>query len=337
MTQYLGKLHQEICTTSTSSANQSILITGVSGSGKTCRMQQMELEAVCNGQTIIVMDTNHNHDPEQIYTPIRSEYEAFANRISALRDGIDIHLFSSNEQTCTPDFMKINSITQMISRSANLGVNQTKLLRNAVSNAFHNYTSGTNELQSIGSKLKSLSTSGENLYERLWMLFECNVIRTSQCKIQSQRINILDFSDLDENTQKIVLEIVLSCLWKKQIENGLPICNVVLDEFQRLYLGSSSLVRQLLREGRKFGINLILATQSLSIFPRETVSMLDQAGTKLFFQPAQTDLHRISKSLAQIYGGNWEQPLAQLCRGESIADGILQVGNSTIRRPLKLA
>ena len=168
------------------------------------------------------------------------------------------------------------------------------------------------------------------------MLFECNVIRTSQCKIQSQRINILDFSDLDENTQKIVLEIVLSCLWKKQIENGLPICNVVLDEFQRLYLGSSSLVRQLLREGRKFGMNLILATQSLSIFSKDTVSMLEQAGTKLHFQPTQADLQRIARSLHHIYGNDWHQPLAQLRRGECVADGILQVGEATISRPLIL-
>ena len=333
---YLGNLHDKKCTTSNSATNQSILLTGISGSGKTCRMQRIELETVRNGQTIIVMDTNHSHDSEQIYTPIRSEYEAFANRISALRDGIDIHLFSSNEQTCTPDFMKINSITQMISRSANLGVNQTKLLRNAVSNAFHNYTSGTNELQSIGFKLKNLSTSGENLYERLWMLFECNVIRTSQCKIQSQRINILDFSDLDENTQKIVLEIILSCLWKKRIENDLPVCNIVLDEFQRLYLGSSSLVRQLLREGRKFGMNLILATQSLSIFSKDTASMLEQAGTKLYFPPAQMDLQRIAKSLHHIHGGDWHQSLAQLRRGECVADGILQVGEATISRPLIL-
>ena len=336
MTQYLGKLHQEICTTSTSSANHSILITGVSGSGKTCRMQQMELEAVCNGQTIIVIDTSHSHDPEQIYPPIHSDYENYTNRISAIRDGIDLHLFSSKEQHPSLESLKIKRITQAISRSAKLVANQTKLLRQAIKNAFSNCTPTSSELQTISSQLKELGTPGENLCERLWTIFETNVIRESPHHIQSHKINILDLSDLDETTQKVLIELVIFNLWDQRIQNNLPICSIVLDEFQRLYLGSASFVRQLLREGRKFGFNLILATQSLSIFPRETVSMLDQAGTKLFFQPAQTDLRRISKSLAQIYGGNWEQPLAQLRRGESIADGILQVDNSTIRRPLKL-
>lgn len=336
MTQYLGNLHQEKCTTSPSATNQSILITGVSGSGKTCRMQQIELEAVCSGRTIIVIDTSHSHDPEQIYPPIHSDYENYTNRISAVRDGIDLHLFPSKEQTPSLESLKINSITQAISRSAKLGVNQTKLLRQAVKNAFYNCTPKSSELQTISSQLKELGTPGENLHERLWTIFETNVIRESPHHIQSHKINILDLSDLDETTQKVLIELILFNLWDQRIQNNLPICSVVLDEFQRLYLGSASFVRQLLREGRKFGISLILATQSLSIFPRETVSMLDQAGTKLFFQPVQADLRRISKSLSQIYGGNWEQPLAQLRRGECFADGILQIGNTTIRRPLKL-
>lgn len=336
MTLNLGNLHQEKCTIARSAANQSVLITGISGSGKTCRMQKMELDAAHAGQTIIVIDTAHSHDSEQIFLPIRSEYEPITNRISALRDGINLHPFFSEEQRSTPDFLTINNITQAISKPANLGVNQTKLLRTAISTICHNYIPGTDDWQSIGSKLKALGTPGENLFERLWMLFECNVIRTGQNQIQSQRINILDFNTFDDNTQKILVEIALSCLWKDRIDNILPEYTVVLDEFQRLYLGSSSIVRQLLREGRKFGINLILATQSRSIFPRETVSMLDQAGTNLYFQPAQADLRRIAKSLSQIYGGDWHQPLAQLRRGECIADGILQVGESTIRRPLIL-
>lgn len=336
MTQYLGNLKQNKCRIACSSANQSILITGISGSGKTCRMQQMELDAAHTGQTIIVIDTAHGHDSEQIFSPICSDYEPVTNRISALRDGINLHPFFSGEQRNTPDFLTINNITQAISRPANLGVNQTKLLRIAISTICHNYIPGTDDWQSIGSKLKALGTPGENLFERLWMLFECNVIRTGKPQIQPQRINILDLSDLDDSTQQILVEVVLSCLWKDRIENNLPDFTIVLDEVQRLYLGSSSLVRQLLREGRKFRINLILATQSLSIFPRDTVSMLEQAGTKLYFPPAQMDLQRIAKSLHHIHGGDWHQSLAQLRRGECVADGILQVGEATISRPLIL-
>lgn len=341
MTTYIGKLSKNDCTISDSAANQSVLVTGISGSGKTCRVHQMELKTVYNGQTVIVFDVGNSHNPKQIFQPIRSEYEALSNRIPVIQAGIDPHFFSSDcspQLQSTPEFLIINNIAQAISKPANLGVNQTKVLRNAISNAFHKYTAEDNEMQLIGSALKELGTVGENLYQRLWPLFECNVFRPSTHNIQPNKINILDFSNLDSETQQILIEILLAGLWRHRdtFQNKNTKCNLFLDECQLLYLGSTSIVCQLLREGRKFGINLILATQSLSNIPRQAISMLQQAGTKLYFQPAQADLRHIAKSLSQIYGGDWQQPLAQLRRGECIADGILQVGESTIRRPLIL-
>lgn len=335
---YLGMLGKNLCSISDTATNRSILITGISGSGKTCRLQQIELDAVQNGYIVIVLDTSCSHDSNQIYNPIRSDYETLCKRISASQDGIDFDLFSSSSFSHQQTSRIINDVTQVIANSSNLGQRQTKILRKAVATAYNNYTPGKNEIQLIGDNLINLECDGEDLYNRLWVLFQCDALRPCKYQFEQGKINIITISDFDPATQKIIAEMFLSSVWnnRRTISSDNTNLIIVLDECQRLYLGSNSVTCQILREGRKYGINLILATQSLSIFPKSTVSMLEQAGTKLYFQPAQSDVRRIAKSLEQAYGVNWQQTLSRLRRGESVTDGILQIGTLTTRRSLIL-
>ena len=55
---YLGKFNRESCLTGRKSPNGSVCITGLSGTGKTSRMNQVELESVRQGDTLIVIDLN---------------------------------------------------------------------------------------------------------------------------------------------------------------------------------------------------------------------------------------------------------------------------------------
>ena len=71
---------------------------------------------------------------------------------------------------------------------------------------------------------------------------------------------------------------------------------IVLDEIQNLDHRLESPLGQLLTEGRKFGISLILATQTLSNFTKDQKDRLFQASHKLFFKPADTEI----KSYAQL-------------------------------------
>lgn len=52
------------------SPNNSVLMTGISGSGKTCRMNQIELDAALHGKTVIILDLNQTHEYKQIFTSI---------------------------------------------------------------------------------------------------------------------------------------------------------------------------------------------------------------------------------------------------------------------------
>lgn len=80
------------CFISPESPNKSVCITGHSRSGKTCRLNQIELKNT---------KKNHNccfrHGPfyakDQVSINIRQQYINFENHIYAVKDGFDLCLF----------------------------------------------------------------------------------------------------------------------------------------------------------------------------------------------------------------------------------------------------
>jgi len=100
---------------------------------------------------------------------------------------------------------------------------------------------------------------------------------------------------------------------------------VVLDEVQNLDHRKDSPLEKFLREGRKFGISLILATQTLSNFEQQERDRLFQAAHKLFFAPADTEIKRFADILRDNFPTSskdeWIQRLSRLQKGECLSIG----------------
>lgn len=99
---------------------------------------------------------------------------------------------------------------------------------------------------------------------------------------------------------------------------------VVLDEVQNLDHRDESPLAQLLREGRKFGFSLILATQIMSSLNRDEKDRLFLAAHKLFFRPADTELRSYAEIAAITTGekvDEWVKKLAALRKGECYSLG----------------
>jgi len=80
-----------------------------------------------------------------------------------------------------------------------------------------------------------------------------------------------------------------------------------------------------LTEGRKFGISLVLATQTLSNLGKDERDRLFQASHKLFFKPADTEIRSYAGILADATGeksDDWVARLASLKRGECYSLGF---------------
>jgi DNA phosphorothioation-dependent restriction protein DptH len=135
-------------------------------------------------------------------------------------------------------------------------------------------------------------------------------------------VHVLQLGGLPRKSQRMVTEFVLWDLWDHAQNAGnkdhpLPI---VLDEIQNLDHSSDSPIDKMLREGRKFGIALILATQTTSNFNAEQRDRLFQAGHKLFFKPADTEIDRftdiLSKATPGVSRADWAGRLARLEKGQ---------------------
>jgi DNA phosphorothioation-dependent restriction protein DptH len=99
---------------------------------------------------------------------------------------------------------------------------------------------------------------------------------------------------------------------------------VVLDEIQNLDHSESGPLCSFLTEGRKFGLSMILATQTLQNLKPDARHRLFQASHKLFFRPAETEVQEYAKILERSTGESaeyWVKRLSSLGKGECYSLG----------------
>jgi DNA phosphorothioation-dependent restriction protein DptH len=156
--------------------------------------------------------------------------------------------------------------------------------------------------------------------------------------------HILQLVNISKDMQRLITEFALWDFFAYATRNGnkdtpLPI---VLDEVQNLDHRSDRAIDKLLREGRKFGVGMILATQTISQFDKEQRSRLFQCTEKLFFKPVDTELKEFAQILADLAPGRsrdqWVTELSKLNKGECWAIGPHRImeGKPMRRDPVKL-
>lgn len=103
---------------------------------------------------------------------------------------------------------------------------------------------------------------------------------------------------MSESEKKFMTSLILELIWK---ETKLPReerhCDcVILDEFQFLDASEDSVLVTLLREGRRFGMEVLLSTQFISNYSKEEKSTLLQVGHLLLFKPDEENLNDVVKT-----------------------------------------
>ncbi len=341
---YVGDVNGQQCCISQFAPNASICMTGISGSGKTVRMQKIELDCVQNGATVIVFDLNQTHTESQIFAPIYEPYNLCVNRIEALKDGINLSFLTPmrGAQGEEESFVSlVNSAVNALTAGQNMGLQQVGVLRNAVMDAVKNRQHFQTDVEAISYfLLRADDVRANAVYQRLWTVLDSGVLRPSDKSILYGRINIMDFSMLDTLTKSTLVEIVLSAIWRnatvRRAETMGMEMILALDEFQLLSWKKSAVMRDILREGRRFGIKVVMATQTLEIFPKDVVSMLNQMANRLVFRPPTSEISRLGKMIDSKRCEMWSEQLSGLRIGESIGLGDFVVGGQEVRHPIKL-
>lgn len=341
---YLGMIEGKVCRTNRNSPNQSVCITGMSGTGKTTRMNRMEIDTAKNGGLVVVLDINQTHTVEHMYSGLRAEFSNRVNRIDATKDGLGVSLLMPMRtiQGQEESFVHlVNSAVCALSSSQNMGVRQIGVLRMAVIDAIKKRWQFQNDAEALGMSLLQMDNDiADVIYQKLWTVLNCGALKPSDKQLVPGIVNIIEFSGMDMLTKTALSEIFMSCLWRNVqfcgISQQISEVDIFLDEFQNMPLGREAVLRDMLREGRKFGMNLVLGTQTVGAFPKDIVLLLNQAATKLYFRPTVGEVRKIVKEAYGCVTQNLIDDFMSLEIGESVALGDMNVEGQEIRRPLIL-
>lgn len=112
-------------------------------------------------------------------------------------------------------------------------------------------------------------------------------------------IQVLSLSDFPIRERKIIAEILLEDLKNYVIERGIGNNNffLILDECQELSFNNDMPTTFFMRQGRKYGCGVWLATQSPSFFKRDELALVKQAGLILNFLPNENERKSIVKTI----------------------------------------
>lgn len=310
--------------------NEHVILAGISGSGKSSRSKEMEEQIVKNGGTVIAIDINGTHPMVE---------DGICNFISAQEDGLNVTFLDTSLVESGKETMinLVQYVMETICPRQLRGALQLARVREAIQFAIQNKNRFSCEMEAIACGLKEQDEPAAlGAYNHLCPILEGNIFRKSEKRIQKGKINIISLKGLNPKTQKQVVEILLSVLWRKMrtgagVQGGFTL---VLDEFQNLDLKQGSALFEMLTEARKYEVRLVLATQTLAIFHGRELAVINQAATRLFFQQTATDIKRIGEMIEPGHGDKWVSKIARLRIGEAIAVGSIEINGRVLDRPI---
>ena len=335
---YMGSLPVTIDTENT--LNGSIAIVGASGCGKSVELQRIACENVLNGQTVLVISQHGTMAEDQIFEYYKEVFDKYRTDVYATDEGVPCSLFRPirycDGKSESVEEM-VGALADVLSRALKLGKRQKSVLNTALMNVYDENLYQCEGLSSLELVLKQMDTKNSlDLLELLKPILRKNIFKDGEL-VNEGRLNIVHLERMDLTTQEIVMEILLSYIWRLANADQFkrqPIC-VFLDESQNIASGAKSPLALMLSEGRKMGVNIVLATQLISNNTQNAVQQRPtQVGLMLFFKPALSQINSTARLISSKDDGTWTRRLRTLKVGEFVAVGNFRVAGKTIDYPL---
>ncbi|HIV38416.1 MAG TPA: type IV secretion system DNA-binding domain-containing protein [Candidatus Blautia stercorigallinarum] len=316
-------------TISPASPNEHILMAGTSGSGKSTRIKSMLKDCLERQETVIVIDIN-GCDFCQLDEKV--------NIISALEDGLNFSPLDIGKRNEDGYVGYISYIVESFSSIASLGIRQMGVFREAVIYALDHRKEYGNDMLAIAEGLRLQDSNvATGVYNKLWNLLNSKAFqRGNRHCMKAGTINVISLKGINPSTQKQIAELMLFAIWKKcRVMEGKGISlRIVLDEFQNLSLKKGSVLMEMLREARKYHVKLILATQSITSFPKEVLTAVNQTAVQLYFRQTSSDVKKTAELIDPQQRGRWVLILKKLAVGESVATGDFLVNGKEMSQPI---
>ncbi len=330
-------------------SNRHMLIFGGTGSGKTYGIQCLLAEMARQKLHSLIVDYTDGFLPSQVEPPFQQAVKLKNNYIYS--EKLPLNPFQAQQRIVDPSLpvfiekpfdvaTRVASIFNSVYES--MGDQQTSALIRVVEQGIIDNpkfsmddipqllrVEGGQSSESLASKLDPFIRSEP---------FRSGIDSSWESMLTSTHhwVNVLQLTTLARDIQKLVTEFVLWNLYDYACSTGnknRPI-PIVLDEIQNLDHRSNSPIDKMIREGRKFGLSLILATQTTSNFDQEQRDRLFQAGHKLFFKPATTEISSFATILStatSISKADWSERLSKLEKGQCWSLGSVVTSNGMLK------
>ncbi|MDY0132614.1 MAG: type IV secretion system DNA-binding domain-containing protein [Desulforegulaceae bacterium] len=342
-------------------SNRHMLIFGSSGMGKTYAIQCFLNEFGKNNQNSLVIDYTNGFLPEHLEKETKKFLEPKQHYI--MKEPLPISPFKIHAPILDGEAMpeKIGTaskrITSIFDSVYNFGDQQYSVLLDAISDGILTYGNSFNldnlleilkdyledKIKQKNSVLSLISKIKPFILDNPFSSEFSGISWDHLFEKKNQLCNIFQLAGMDLHSWKLVTEFLLWDFYAfvRGTGNKNNPKVIVLDEVQNLNHREEFPLAKYLTEGRKFGISLILATQTLSNLSAEERSRLFQAGHKLFFKPADTEISEYSKLLENATSEPakfWTSKLSQLKKGECYSLGpSLNDDNQLVSKVFKIS
>ncbi|TYW38942.1 DNA phosphorothioation-dependent restriction protein DptH [Vibrio cholerae] len=319
-------------------ANRHLIIFGSSGQGKTYCIQGLLMSLADAQLRSLVIDYTNGFLPNHLETEFIERVNPKSNILC--NEPFGMSPFRAQKQDFGGIFIeeKPHMVAGRVASVFNkvystIGERQIAVLNEVIESGVQRYGTAYS-LQNMLDDLNEEETAGPALASKLAPLVKSNLFSSNSDKSwsevfesQEHSSTIMQLASLNHDISMLCTEFLLWDLYSYACSYGskekpLPI---VLDEVQNLDHRLESPLGKMLTEGRKFGVSLILATQTLSMLRKDEQDRLFQASHKLFFAPAKTETKTYAKILELSMPGTkqagWEKQLGDLSKGQCLSVG----------------
>ena len=324
--------------------NDHVLLTGASGTGKSYLCYWFIKQAYERDGRVLVLDLANTFDPSEWNSHIKlngAVIRDFADRASPAQIALPPH--NSEEAAAQIQAALIESLELQ-------SYKQENILRNSIEAVLSQHNN-TFSVKALLEKLENMLTfkgcskdDSENISSLLRHLselrdahFEIRFTDEHEKNSTHGGLDIFQMSRVPVRTRLKLARFIIALTWG-EIQTGIghrPIYDtIVLDECQKV-VGKGGAVLELMQEARKYRVQMILATQTISNLNREVTTALMQANLCFFFRPVERDINLIVNELGDR---SLKNTLRNLRRGHAILRGDYSVhgSNRTSRKPIEV-
>lgn len=310
--------------------NDSYVILGESGYGKSVAAQSIVLQKANQSYSVRSLDIHDSSAPEHLFPTFRKSFEQLSSKIDAYNTPIPTTLFEplhyADGTTESPEDLSY-TLSNIIARHLRLSRSSTTALSESLEYAISDRDNNPDIFPAVLKALEEFDTkASRNAMAYLAPLLRHNIFRHQSVNYSFgiENISLSKFPPLFKN---VIVDLLLFDEFRTASQGGQPPRYIYIDEMQNLSIDKDCYLGKILTEGRKHSLNVILASQSIREFNASERTMLCQANHKLLFHPALLEVKYYAELLASPqHRAEISDLLRNLEVGQCVFQGPIYIG-----------